>query len=129
MLGNLAPRGPEGAPVWYLELKRKAPVAAEWLKFHCLGKEFMYAATEGAVTLENQSSNQGEGEAISELYKEFTFLLFITLYFTISHWVPRVWVTPFLNAEQKADPLTGKKWREMTISWIFSGQISVPRIE
>ena len=39
----------------------------------------------GAVTLENQSSNQGEGEAISELYKEFIFILFITLYFVISH--------------------------------------------
>ena len=40
---------------------------------------------DGAVTLENQSSKQGEEEAISELYKEFTFILFITLYFIISH--------------------------------------------
>ena len=40
---------------------------------------------EGAVTLENQSSSQGEGEGISELYKESTFLLYITLYFIISY--------------------------------------------
>ena len=67
---------------------------------------------DGAVTLENQSSKQGEGEAISELYKEFTFILFITLYFIILHSFSRAWVTPFLNAEQRADPFTGKKWRE-----------------
>ena len=40
---------------------------------------------DGAVTLENRSSNQGEGEPISELYNEFPFILFITLYFIISH--------------------------------------------